>query len=137
MSLLTSFSKVIEKALYNRLIDYVNNNKILNPQQFGFRKNLATDDAIFNLTQEILNALNNKKLVVSIFFDLVKAFYSVNHSLPIQKLHHYGVTGKAKLLLESYLIDFKQYNWITPPQIIKLPLCGSGVLSWGVNTYAR
>jgi hypothetical protein len=49
ISLLTSFSKVIEKALYNRLIEYVNNNKILNSQQFGFRKNLATEDAIFSL----------------------------------------------------------------------------------------
>jgi hypothetical protein len=38
ISLLTSFSKVIEKALYNRLTEYVNNNKILNSQQYGFRK---------------------------------------------------------------------------------------------------
>jgi hypothetical protein len=51
----------MEKALYNRLIEYLNNNKILNFQQFGFRKNLATEDAIFQLTQEILTALNSKK----------------------------------------------------------------------------
>jgi hypothetical protein len=49
ISLLTSFSKVTEKSLYNRLIEYVNNNKILNSQQFGFRKNLATEDEIFKL----------------------------------------------------------------------------------------
>jgi hypothetical protein len=60
LSLLTSFSKVIEKSLYNRLIEYVNNNKILNYQQFGIRKNLATEDAIFKLTQKILTALNSK-----------------------------------------------------------------------------
>ena len=68
ISLLTSFSKVIEKALYNRLIEYVNNNKILNPLQFGFRKKLATEDAIFKLTHEILIALNSGKMVGSIFF---------------------------------------------------------------------
>jgi hypothetical protein len=45
-AMLTSFSKVLEKALYNRLIEYLNNNNILNSQQFGFRKNLATEDAI-------------------------------------------------------------------------------------------
>ena len=61
ISLLTSFSKVIEKALYNRLVEYVNNNKILISQQFGFRKNLATEDAIFKLTQEVLTALNSKQ----------------------------------------------------------------------------
>jgi hypothetical protein len=45
--MLTSFSFVLEKALYNRLIEYLHNNNILNSQQFGFRKNLATEDAIF------------------------------------------------------------------------------------------
>jgi len=45
--MLTSFSKVLEKALYNRLTEYLNNNNILNSQQFGFRKHLATEDAIF------------------------------------------------------------------------------------------
>jgi hypothetical protein len=44
--MITSFSKVLEKALYNSL-EYLNNNNILNSQQFGFRKNLATEDAIF------------------------------------------------------------------------------------------
>jgi len=29
--------------------------------QFGFRKSIAPEDAIFKLTNEILNALNNKK----------------------------------------------------------------------------
>jgi hypothetical protein len=66
----------MEKALYNRLIEYLNNNKILNSQQFGFRKNLATEDAIFKLTQEILTALNSKKMVGTIFFNLAKAFHS-------------------------------------------------------------
>ena len=70
--MLTSFSKVLEKALYNRLIEYLNNNNMLNPQQFGFRRNLATEDAIFRLTHEILNALNSKIMAGSICFDLAK-----------------------------------------------------------------
>jgi hypothetical protein len=81
--MLTSFSKVLEKALCNRLIEYLNNNNILNSQQFGFRKNLGTEDAIFRLTHEILNVLNSKIMVGSILFDLAKAFDSVNHLLLI------------------------------------------------------
>jgi hypothetical protein len=48
ISLLTSFSKVLEKALYNRLIKYLYNNNLLVANQFGFRKGLATDDAFLN-----------------------------------------------------------------------------------------
>jgi len=95
ISLLTAFSKVIEKALYNRLIDHLNNNSLLNPQQFGFRRNLPTDNTIFKLTHKILKALYNKKMVGSIFFDLEKAFDSINHSLLINKLPLYGITGKS------------------------------------------
>ena len=102
---MTSFSKVIEKALYNRLIDYLNNNSLINSQQFGFRRNLSTDNAIFNLTHEILKALNNKMMVASIFFDLEKAFDSINHALLINKLPQYGIQGKSKLLIESYLTN--------------------------------
>jgi hypothetical protein len=103
--MLTSFSKVLEKALYKRLIEHLNNNNILNAQQFGFRKGLATEDAIFRLTHEILNALNSKVMVGSIFFDLAKAFDSVNHSLLIKRLPHYGIDDKSKLLIESYLAN--------------------------------
>jgi hypothetical protein len=67
--------------------------------------NLSTEDAIFKLTQEILTAFNSKKMVGSIFFDLANVFNSVNHSLLMQKLPYYGISGKSKLLLESYLTN--------------------------------
>jgi len=69
--------------LYIRLIEHINNNNIWVGQKFGFRKRLSTEDAIFKLTHEILNALNYKVMVGSIFNDLEKAFDSVNHSLLI------------------------------------------------------
>ena len=77
--MLTSFSKVLEKALYRRLIEHIDNNNILNKQQFGFRKRLSTEDAIFKLTHETLNALNNRTMVGSFFCDLEKDFDSVNN----------------------------------------------------------
>ena len=61
--MLTSFSKVLEKALYKRLIEHTDNKNILNDHQFGFRKRFSTEDAIFKLIYEILNALNNKVIV--------------------------------------------------------------------------
>jgi len=103
ISVLTSFAKVLESALYVRLTEYITLNNLLTDQQFGFRKGFSTDVAIFKLTYEVLNALNGKSMVGSIFFDLEKAFDSVNHLLLIKKLPYYGISGKAKLLIESYL----------------------------------
>jgi retron-type reverse transcriptase len=81
--------------------------------QFGFGKGITTEDAIFKLTNEILNALNNGTMAGSIFCDLEKAFDSVNHDILLSKLPYYGISGKAKLLLKSYLQNSYQRVHIT------------------------
>jgi hypothetical protein len=100
--LLTSFSKVLEKALYSRLTEYLYNNKRLAENQYGFRKGL-TADAIFKLIYEILDTLNNKMKTGSVFCDLQKSFDTVHHKVLLDKLQYYGSKAKAKTLLESYL----------------------------------
>jgi len=77
ISLLTSFLKVFEKALYIRVTEHLNTSTLLVRNQFGFRKGTATEDAIFKLTNEILKSLNNKTLAGRIFCDLEKVFDSI------------------------------------------------------------
>ena len=98
ISLLTSFSKVIENALSMRLTEHFYSNKLPVGKQFGFRKGVATEDAIFKLTNEVVNAVNNKSKAGSIFCNLEKAFNSVNQDLLLSKLPYYGISGKAILL---------------------------------------
>jgi len=113
ISLLTSFLNVLEKALYNRITEHLNTHNLLVRNQFGFRKGTATEDAIFKLTNEILKALNNKTLAGSIFCDLEKAFDSVSRDILLSKLFCYGISGKAKSLLKSYLQNRYQRVLIT------------------------
>jgi len=47
--LLTSFSKVIEKIIYKRLYNYLNENDVLVKEQYGFREKLSTEIAIHTL----------------------------------------------------------------------------------------
>jgi hypothetical protein len=63
----------------NRVSDFLNSNSILAGVQFGFRKNLLTQKAIFSFTEEILSALNNEMHAGGISCDLTNAFYCVNH----------------------------------------------------------
>jgi len=67
ISLLASFSKVFEKLIYDRLLNHIQTNNILRTKQFGFRVSLSTEKASYKLNDDILNALNNKLMVVGIF----------------------------------------------------------------------
>jgi hypothetical protein len=78
ISLFTSFSKIFEKVIFNRLHTYISVNNILDSDQYGFRKNSSTETAAFNLTSNILQALDSKKMVGGIFCDLTKAFEVVD-----------------------------------------------------------
>ena len=70
ISLLTSFSKILEKVIYTRLYQHINQNNILATEQYGFRNNSSTEKAFYRLINELLLALNNKLTGGGIFCDL-------------------------------------------------------------------
>jgi hypothetical protein len=74
ISLLTSFSKVLEKAITIQLLKHVHENNILAEEQFGFRTQISTDTAIYMLLNKILKTLNSKNLIGGIFCDLYLIF---------------------------------------------------------------
>jgi hypothetical protein len=77
-------------------------NNILVREQFGFRDGASTQSAIFNLTDSIFKAWNNKELVAGVFCDLTRAF-DCNHDLLIRKLEYYEIKGSTLKWLETYL----------------------------------
>jgi len=103
ISLLTSFSKIFEKMIYIRLNNHIILNKILAKEQYGFRSNTMTEKAIYQLTNKILKAIDDKEWVGGLFCDLSKAFDYVNHDILLEKLNFYGISGTANELLKSYL----------------------------------
>jgi hypothetical protein len=79
-------SKVFGKIIYERLLQHVEVNNNLVEEQFGFRPVTSTEKASYRLINEILNVMNERKVVGEIFCDLQKAFNCVNYTISLAKL---------------------------------------------------
>ena len=112
ISALTCFSKLLEKLMYERLIKFIEKNKILTPHQYGFRENRSTELAIIELTNRLTKAIDNGEFTVGIFLDVFKVFDTINHRILIQKLEDYGIRGITKLWFQDYLTEFKLLNTV-------------------------
>ena len=53
ISILPSISKILEKIIHKRLHNFLNIHKLLNNNQFGFRKNYSTDLALVQLLRHL------------------------------------------------------------------------------------
>lgn len=108
ISLLSPFSKLFEKHLYNCLSDFLVKNNVLYDKQFGFRNECSTELAVIDTLNELASNLDKNLVTCGIFLDLSKAFNTVNHSVLLKKLQKYGIRGLPLSLFESYLSSRKQ-----------------------------
>ena len=109
ISLLPQFSKILEKLIAVRFISFIEKEKILINEQYGFQKHVSTSHALHSIVENITESLENKLNVIGICIDLQKAFDTVNHSLLLEKLLHYGIRGSVYDMFKSYLDNRKQF----------------------------
>ena len=109
ISILTCFSKIIEKIMYNRLMTFFIKHKILYPYQFSFQSKISTSHAMLDLITASYDNIDNNVHTGLVFIDFKKAFDTVCHKILLTKLAHYGIRGVAYKLLSSYLSGRKQY----------------------------
>ena len=67
--------------MYNRMLKYISQNKLLNEFQFGFRNNHSTCMVLIVLIDDLLTALDHGNCAAVLFLDFQKAFDTVDHCI--------------------------------------------------------
>ena len=103
ISLLITVSKILEKLIYKRTYNFLSKTNQLFVSQYGFRQNHSCNDAVNELSMQILKNLEEDKFTVSIFWDLSKAFDTLDHDILLEKMSRYGIRGHTNIWFRSYL----------------------------------
>ena len=106
ISILTTLSKILERAAHGQLVQYLEKHKLLSESQSGFRSGYSTDTCILGLTEYIRGEVSHGRLVGMVLLDLQKAFDCVDHDILLSKLKGMGV--KSIDWFRSYLTCRRQ-----------------------------
>ena len=112
ISLLSCFEKIMERLMASRVISFLKKHKVMYELQFGFREGHSTIHALLELLDRVYSNLDTKNSCIGVFLDLSKAFDTIDHSVLLHKLSHYGFRGKIQNWFSSYLEDRKQYTYV-------------------------
>ena len=129
ISLLSCVSNVFEDLVYNSIYGHISQ-KVLK-SQFGFLRGRSTVQQLLTFYHTTSGAISHKNQFDTIYFDIKKAFDSVDHKTLLNKLSDFGISGKAWMFFEAYLSDRLQCVTIDNCLSQVLPVT-SGVLQGSI-----
>ena len=103
ISLLCIISKVLERLIYDKIIDLVASSLIR--LQFGFQRGSSTLQQLLLYFHQLITS---KEEIDVIYIDFLKAFDSMPHSKLLIKLWNMGTTGTLWRWFASYLSNTSQ-----------------------------
>ena len=109
IALTSSFSKIFEKALASQITNFLEDNNLLHPHQYGYRRSISTADAIAYSLETIVQGLEDKHSTVGVFLDLSKAFDKVEYEILLAILQKLGLHQSLINLVRSFLTNRKQF----------------------------
>ena len=101
-----SVSKVLEKIIYDKIIDFVSSK--ISTVQYGFLPNHSAVQQLLTMLDCIFKAYDMSSQTYIIFLDFKKAFDSVPHDELLLKLRKIGISGILWFWFRAYLKSRKQ-----------------------------
>ena len=107
ISLLLTISKLLEKIVYKRTYEFLDQTDQFYNSQYGFRTSHSCKDAVCEITGEVLKNRENGKFTAALYLDLSKAFDTLEPKVLYHKLEKYGIRGICLEWFRSYLTNRK------------------------------
>jgi len=119
ISILPVLSKPLELHIKKEIVNFLNVNKLIHPNQHGFRKNHSCQTALTSLIEQWHTNTNLHEISAALFVDFAKAFDVINHSLLSNKLQVYRFSQSSHEFINSFLCD--RYQLVTTNNIFSQP----------------
>ena len=103
ISLLSVVSKVFEKLIDNRIVDYLEKYGLFSDFQYGFRSSGSTADLLTVVSDRIARAFNRSGDTRAVALDISKVFDRVWHAGLLHKLKSYRISGQIFGLISYFL----------------------------------
>ena len=97
------FSKILERIVFNQMIEYLAENQLIHPNHHAYRENHNTTTALIQLYDVWLESLEDGELAGVCFLDMSAAFDIVDHPLLLKKMELYGFDNSMLMWTGSYL----------------------------------
>ena len=108
ISILSSFSKIIERIIYIRKSKFLEKHKVLSGSQYGFREKHSTSHAVLQLMDTIITGYEQSSHTLGIVLDLL--------DIILVKLSFYGIRGVALEWFRNYLTNRNQFVYFNDNQ---------------------
>ena len=105
VSNLTYLSKLIERVVCAQISEMAEKSGNTEPLQSAYKRNHSTETALLKVKADILQAMDNQRVVCLILLDLSAAFDTVNHQLLLNRLKdRFGFGGVILDWIRSCLL---------------------------------
>ena len=122
VSLLSTVSKICEKAIFIQLVKYFEGNNLIHPSHHGFRADHNTTTALIEMVDRWLEAFDRGKVSAVVALDMSAAFDLVDKNIFLRKLQAYNADITIINWINSYLSDRRQQVYIDGVLSNELPV---------------